>query len=99
MLLKLGFQNQIAKQIVENQITPEGAFDEKLGVWIPSPNERRPCCARAERKISRRNPYVVFNHCKTIEHLSLKYEIPYKDLKAAVRQAREDKKYLSEKSQ
>lgn len=99
MLLKLGFQNQIAKQIIENQITPEGTFDEKLGVWIPTPTERQPCCARAERKISKRKPYVVFNHCKTIEHLSLKYKIPYKELKAAVRRAREDKKYLSKESQ
>lgn len=78
----------LAQQVAEGSITPEGSFDME-GAWKPSEEEVQPCCSRALRKASRYHPKVVYFHCLTIEHVSKRYEVPYRLLKAEVRKIRE----------
>jgi len=65
---------------------PDGSFDRKRR-WYPSDNEHRACC-RLIRGPSASYPYSLMVHCRTAEHIASLYDVEAKDIKAATRKAR-----------
>ena len=62
-------------------IHPEGTF-EKHGVWYPSDAERQPCC-EGLREPTRKYPYSLITHCRTVKHVAHLCDVPKALLKAA----------------
>jgi hypothetical protein len=63
---------------------PEGEWQGRI--WFPSPAERRECCAAITPNPA--NPQALENHCRTLRHLSLLFDVPLEVLKRAVRKRR-----------
>lgn len=61
---------------------PDGKFDS-AGRWYPSKNEERECC-KYVRQPSRKYPYTLMLHCRTIIHISHLYDVDEKELRKAI---------------
>ena len=86
--LKQAVETYLARQARDEH--PDGAFDAK-GRWYPSEEEHRPCCDHI-RPPSRRWPYSLLLHCRTITHIANLYGVDVAELRKAVRQARPPRK-------
>ena len=64
---------------------PDGRFDNG-GRWYPSEDEECPCCSRI-RNPSRRWPYSLNTHCRTLKHVAYLFDVNATDLRRAVRVA------------
>jgi hypothetical protein len=62
---------------------PEGEWRERK--WLPSPQERRECCAAITLPAS---PQALENHCRTQLHIARLFDVPLEELKRAVRKRR-----------
>jgi hypothetical protein len=62
---------------------PLGGFD-KAGRWYPDPDERRDCCDSI-RSPSRRFPYSLMLHCRTLKHIAKLYDVEEKQLRELVK--------------
>jgi len=62
---------------------PAGKFD-KAGRWYPDESETCPCCANI-RSPSRRWPYSLLRHCRSLRHVANLYGVKYSDAIAAYR--------------
>lgn len=60
-----------------------GTWDA-AGRWYPSPEEQRPCCT-CVRAPSRRWPYSLLNHCRTVRHLALRFEVDPRRMRMAAK--------------
>lgn len=65
---------------------PDGKFDGG-GRWFPSATERQSCCANV-RAPSRRFPYALLTHCRSLSHVSRLYQVDTVALRAEVAQAK-----------
>jgi hypothetical protein len=84
--------NKAVKTYLDRQVRkehPGGEFDSK-GRWYPDEEERQECCDSIRRP-SRCWPYSLLSHCRSAEHVANGYEIPVKELRRAIRQAKEAK--------
>lgn len=61
---------------------PQGRFD-KAGRWYPAESEACTCCEDI-RNPSRRWPYSLMIHCRTIRHIAQLYDVSEGDLRRAV---------------
>ena len=59
---------------------PDGHFDNG-GRWYPSDQEEQECCKQI-RWPSRRWPYSLLKHCRSIEHVATLYGVSPADLRA-----------------
>ena len=66
---------------------PSGYFDDK-GRWYPSDEETQPCCEDI-RTPTRRFPYSLMVHCRTLRHVAQLHDVDEGTLRQAVRDARE----------
>jgi len=62
---------------------PGGKFD-KGGRWYPDDDERRDCCDSI-RSPSRRFPYALLLHCRTLKHVAKLYNVDEKQLRELVK--------------
>ncbi len=62
---------------------PTGTFD-KAGRWYPDESERRDCC-RQVRSPSRRFPYSLMVHCRTIKHVANLFGVDEREMRKEVR--------------
>jgi len=62
---------------------PLGHFDGG-GRWYPSEDETRSCCATI-RAPSRRWPYSLMLHCRTIRHVAALYGVEASDVRRAAK--------------
>lgn len=65
------------------QAHPAGSFD-RAGRWHPDETETCDCCASV-RSPSRRFPYSLMQHCRTIKHIAQLAGVSESDLRAAIR--------------
>lgn len=65
---------------------PDGRFDNG-GRWYPSDREKQECCKRM-RSPSRRWPYSLLHHCRTLRHVAKLYGVPETKLRALAREER-----------
>jgi len=77
---------RIAKTYLERRDRikhPDGYFDGP-GRWYPSERELRKCCENIRRP-SRRYPYSLMVHCRTLKHICNLYGVEYnKEIKEKV---------------
>ena len=73
---------------------PQGAFD-KAGRWYPNKGEVRPCC-QSIREPSRRYPYSLLRHCRSIRHIARLYDVSEGELRRAVFHRDEDNRLCAE---
>jgi hypothetical protein len=64
--------------------SPDGEWSD--GVWLPSAQERRPCCEGIAP--SPANRQALESHCRTQRHVAQLFEVPLEELKREVRRAR-----------
>ena len=57
------------------RIDPDGKFDS-AGRWYPSEQECRQCCRRIYPP-SRKHPYTLLKHCRTLTHVAHLYDVDY----------------------
>lgn len=62
---------------------PQGKFD-RGGRWWPAPEEECSCCAKI-RTPSRRWPWSLNKHCRSLEHVANLCGVPVSELRRAVR--------------
>jgi hypothetical protein len=77
---------------------PKGSYTPGTRIWVPDPEEVRPCCRRFLRRVSRAYPEVVYNHCKSVEHLAQRYNVSPKELRQALRKGELHESHPSESS-
>ncbi len=65
---------------------PKGSFD-KQGRWWPDEEEERPCCRRI-RTPSRRWPYSLLVHCRTLHHIAQLFGVDENALRKVVKQVK-----------
>lgn len=65
------------------RVHPLGAFDS-AGRWYPAEGEKQACCAHI-RQPSRRHPYSLVRHCRSMAHVANLFGVKQDDLFAAVR--------------
>jgi len=66
--------------------SPEGEWED--GVWLPSAQERRPCCEGVTP--SPANRQALESHCRTQRHVAQLFDIPLTELKSAIRRSRSE---------
>lgn len=64
--------------------SPDGEWED--GLWLPSPQERRPCCEGVTP--SPANRQALESHCRTQRHVAQLFDIPLAELKSAIRRSR-----------
>ena len=57
---------------------PEGLYDW-AGRWRPTTEETRACCFSI-RPPSWNYPNSLLEHCRTLKHVAMLYDVPYRDL-------------------
>jgi len=72
MTIEQAFEEYQARQ--SRQKHPDGTFDNG-GRWYPSAEEEQVCCRRI-RTPSRRWPYSLLTHCRTLRHIAKLYGVP-----------------------
>jgi hypothetical protein len=67
-----------------------GVIDRGTGrLWIPKPNDVLSCCQKIKSPPrSHKYRYTYFDHCKTIRHISVLYDVDYKKLKDMIPKVR-----------
>ena len=65
------------------QAHPAGRFDN-AGRWYPDATEVRDCCASV-RDPSRRFPYALLTHCRTVRHIAALCGVSEAALREAIR--------------
>lgn len=69
--------------LVDRKRHPDGHFD-RAGRWYPSDDEEMSCCKEISTP-SKKHPYTLNKHCRTLAHISRKYGIDEADLRSASR--------------
>lgn len=64
--------------------SPDGEWED--GLWLPSPQERRPCCEGVVP--SPANRQALESHCRTQRHVAQLFDVPLAELKSAIRRSR-----------
>lgn len=78
-------------------------INTKYGVWIPMPDEVRPCCQGLIPRSYAKYPWTYQRHCSTIRHIAMLFNVDERDLSKRVAKERPEpyrcptcKKFLSE---
>jgi hypothetical protein len=66
--------------------SPEGEWED--GLWLPSVQERRPCCEGVTP--SPANRQALESHCRTQRHVAQLFDVPLTELKSAIRRSRSE---------
>jgi hypothetical protein len=66
--------------------SPDGEWED--GLWLPSPQERRPCCEGVVP--SPANRQALESHCRTQRHVAQLFDVPLAELKSAIRRSRSE---------
>jgi len=67
----------------DRESDPEGSFDS-AGRWYPSDEERQECC-RTIREPSRKWPYSLLVHCRSLRHVARLYGVDEQTLRLIAR--------------
>jgi len=67
----------------DRESDPEGKFD-RAGRWYPSDEECQDCCASI-RSPSRKWPYSLLVHCRSLRHVAHLYGVDEKELRRYAR--------------
>jgi hypothetical protein len=70
------------KALQDREIHPEGEFDSKQR-WYPAPSERCECCS-AIRSPSAAYPFSLIKHCRSVEHVARRFNVPVAALRKRI---------------
>ena len=70
---------QIYHSRKERKVNPAGGFDG-AGRWQPSAEERQDCC-HSIRNPTKKFPFSLLNHCRSIEHVARKCKVEFTELR------------------
>lgn len=73
----------------ERKIHPLGAFD-KAGRWYPNEKAEKAHCCSTIRQPSRRYPYSLMHHCRTLKHVCNVYGTDIKQVRVFLKKNRND---------
>jgi len=71
------------ESLQSRKTNPSGAFDD-AGRWYPNESEKCDCCDTI-RSPSRKWPYSLMTHCRTLKHICSKHNVDFSEVKKAMR--------------